>query len=199
MNETVVIASNNISTPAASADTTITTSPASTTLDFGEELSSTNQTVNPSNVSSSITTKEDVAIKDNSNSGILWSDYPSEVGTSPVLMSDELYPDPEQLGQARDEYWSNKALTSRVKHISPSSVVAAVVGSTFYPHAYAAMRPSRLQLQEHQPLYIPLNPADRDRQSRQLQAQYYADTTGSSTNNIKKSAHEPVQTVVSAR
>lgn len=199
MNETVVIASNNISTPAASADTTITTSPASTTLDFGEELSSTNQTVNPSNVSSSITTKEDVVIKDNSNSGILWSDYPSEVGTSPVLMSDELYPDPEQLGQARDEYWSNKALTSRVKHISPSSVVAAVVGSTFYPHAYAAMRPSRLQLQEHQPLYIPLNPADRDRQSRQLQAQYYADTTGSSTNNIKKSAHEPVQTVVSAR
>ena len=195
MNETVIITSNNFSTPTAS-DTNVTTSPALTTLDLGEELSSTNQTMNPSNVSSFITTKEDVMIKDNANTGILWSDYPSDGGTSPVLMSEELYPDPEQLGQARDEYWSNKALTSRVKQINPSSVVAAVVGSTYYPHAYAAMRPSRLQLQEHQPLYIPLNPADRDRQSRQLQAQYYADTTGSST-NIQKSAHEPVLTVVS--
>ena len=199
MNETVIITSfNNLSSPAFIDTTITTTAPISTTLDLGEELLfSTNQTMN---VSSPITTKEDIVSKDNaSHTGILWSDYPSESGTSPVLMTDELYPDPEQLGQARDEYWSNKAQTSRIKQQINPSLAVAVVGSTYYPHTYAAMRPSRLQLQEHQPLYIPLNPADRDRQSRQLQAQYYADTTSSGTNIQQKSSHEPVLAVVSTR
>lgn len=199
MNETAILAvSNNLSSSAEVTSTTFQNS-TSITLDLDDELPSTNQTVSPSNVSSPVTTVDEVLIapvRDNSNPAVLWTDYSlaPDGGSSPILLSEELYPDPEQLGQARDEYWSGRAQTPRVKTIIPS--VVAVVGSTYYPHQYAAMRPSRLQLQEHQPLYIPLNPADR--QSRQLQAQYYADTAGSNT-NIQRLAPEPVLAVMSTR
>lgn len=199
INETTIQAVSNNLSSSAEATSTASQNTTATTLDLNDELIPTHQTISPSNVTSSITTIEDVLIppvKDTSNAAVLWSDYSlaPDGGSSPILLSEELDPDPEQLGQARDEYWSSKAQTSRVKQQVIPSPVVAIVGSTYYPHQYAAMRPSRLQLQEHQPLYIPLNPADR--QSRQLQAQYYADTTSTS---IHKLAPEPVLVVVSTR
>ena len=200
MNETV-----QALLPAPSADATATaTTSLNSTLDLGDQSSSTNQTDSPSNVTSApvSTVKEEsvlLPLRDNANTAILWSPdsdepFSSDSGSNTqILMTDELYPDPEQLGQARDEYWSNKALSSvkGTRQINPSSSLAIVVGSTYYPHQYAAIRPSRLQLQEHQPLYIPLNLADR--QSRQLQAQYYADT-----GSVQKHGSEPL-VVVSTR
>ncbi len=191
MNETVLPATQ----VSSSTNITTMTSLNSTdgTLDL-DESASFNQTISSVNISSSVasnTAKEDVVLplRDNTNAAtILWSEsddpFTSDSGSSTILMTDELYPNPEQLGQARDEYWSNKALTSKGRQINPSSSLP-IVGSTYYQHQYAAVRPSRLHLQEHQPLYIPLNPADR--QSRQLQAQYYADKS-----SVHKPGSEPV-------
>lgn len=175
MNDTAVTTNNNTtnsSAPVSQNSTSVATN----------ELN-----VIASNVSSVASTKEDGLLRDSTNAAMLWSDYPftSDSGSNPILVSDELYPNPEQLGQVRDEYWSNKAsLASKGRQISPSSSLT-VVGSTYFPHQYAAARPSRLQLQEHQPLYIPLNPADRH--NRQLQAQYYAETSSS-----QKTTSEPL-------
>lgn len=179
MNETTILTTENPST----VNTTTST--------FVVEMTELSSTINQTNNNISTSTSKEDLLKDNTNTAMLWSDYPftPESGSSTILMSDELYPNPEQLGQARDEYWSNKALSTRGRQMSPSSLVHPIIG-TYYPHPYTAVRPSRFQLQEHQPLYIPLNPADR--QSRQLRAQYYADTS-----SIVKTVAESV--VVSTR
>ena len=66
-------------------------------------------------------------------------------------------------------------------------VVAAVPLYTQY--AASAVRPARLHVaQVHQPLYIPINPADR--QNRQLQPQYYADSSSSISKPVQPA--EPV-------
>lgn len=84
---------------------------------------------------------------------------------SPLLMAvDDAYPNPEELGQARDEYWASRAVAARSRSAPYLSVVSV-------PYGQPAYRASRLP-EQHQPLYIPLNPADR--QSRQLPAQLYA-------------------------
>jgi len=102
------------------------------------------------------------------------------------LLSDEVYPNPEQLGQARDQYWA----ISRAK--KPNGL-AAVVGPTYSvpqqifltppppPPLQQSLHPPLHQLpqqqkqhqrrEENRPRYIPLNPVAR--QNRKLRMQYY--------------------------
>lgn len=102
--------------------------------------------------------------------------FVSDLAGSTSSLSEEIYPDPEQLGQVRDEYWSSKAAVTRGRGFAslPTGVGLPIQQ---YP---MVIRPSSsggsngaVFLFDHKPTYIPINPADR--QSRQLQAQYYAD------------------------
>lgn len=112
----------------------------------------------------------------------VWPDYPLVSDGSSVL-AEEVYPNPEHLGQARDEYWSNK-MASRGRQLvgltppaAPPSAPAAPAAGLPIQQYPMVVRPSRLldgTAFDHKPTYIPINPADR--QSRQLQAQYYADS-----------------------
>ena len=174
----------------------------------GDEIvNSTATAFNQSTINSSIvSTTKDVFIRDNPIAATIWSDY-AFVSDSSNNGADELYPDPSQLGQARDEYWSNKASASnnRGRQMSFPSAPAAEtplpVGVAAVPYytqyAASAVRPPRLIVNQaqHQPLYIPISPFQvADRQNRKLQSQYYADSSSSNNNNkpVASLASEPV-------
>ena len=153
---------------------------------------------------SSISTTKDVFIRDNPIAATIWSDY-AFVSDSSNNGADELYPNPSQLGQARDEYWSNKATASNnnrgrqmsfpVTPESPPLVGVGVAAAPYYTqYAASAVRPPRLLVNQaqHQPLYIPISPFQvADRQNRKLQPQYYADSS-SNNNNKPVTPAEPV-------
>ena len=127
-------------------------------------------------------------------SSLIWHDYPLVPADGSIVLAEEIYPNPEQLGQVRDEYWSSKAVASRGKQsaviglappaptaIVPTPPAAQPSGLPIiqqYPMVVRQPALGRLldgspgATFDHKPTYIPINPADR--QSRQLQAHYYA-------------------------
>ena len=143
------------------------------TLDLGDQSSFTNQTDSPSNVTSAqvSTIKEEsvlLPLRDNANTAILWSPDSDEPPPTAVA--------------ARRFYWRMNFIPIRNRQEMKTGLIRLCPLSkvldksilprrwpsssvrptrTYYPHQYAAIRPSRLQLQKHQPLYIPLNLADR--------------------------------------
>ena len=104
-----------------------------------------------------------------------------EVG---AFLPEELYPNPQQLGQARDQYWA----TPRARRINNPTVGLYPVLQQFLtqppppppPQSFAVAGGSgsggAAKWEDvNKPRYIPLNPVDR--QNRQLRMQYYVDAS----------------------
>lgn len=118
-----------------------------------------------------------------------WSDYTFVSDVGPSSLAEEIYPNPEQLGQVRDEYWSNTAssFVQRGRQLSGNTPpLSSTVNIQQYP---MVVRPPATALFDHKPTYIPINPTDR--QSRQLQAQYYADSASANVKPAEPINHSP--------